>query len=185
MQRQKRRTISRSFRLDEQALCTLSEEAEKQKTSPNALLNQILLDYCTFYRYLKHIPTITMTQELFADIIRDCPEENVRLHAKQSGSAMAKDIFGVVGLDFNRENLVFYLEEISSRYANAFTYSHHINNNGKDVFHLRHNLGEKWSIFLSEEISALIECCSGEQVKKELTRNTVTIEVTLDKKPRI
>jgi hypothetical protein len=185
MKGQKRRTMSRSFRLDEQALSTLNDEAEKQKISPNALLNQILLDYCIFYRYLKHIPTITMTQELFANIIRDCPEENVRLYGKQSGSTMAKDIFGVVGLDFNRENLAFYLEEISGRYANAFTYNHHINDCGKDVFHLRHNLGEKWSIFLSEEISTLIESCSGEQVKKELTKNTVTIEVALDKKPRV
>jgi putative component of toxin-antitoxin plasmid stabilization module len=185
MRGQKRRTISRSFRLDEQALNILEEEAEKQKTTPNALLNHILSDYCLFYRYLKHIPTITMTQELFAKIIRDCPEENVREYAKQSGSAMAKDIFGVIGLDFNRENLAFYLEEIQDRYANAFTYNHHINDCGKDVFHLRHNLGEKWSIFLSEEISTLIECCCGEQVKKELTKNTVTIEVALDKKPRI
>lgn len=185
MQRQKRRTISRSFRLDEQALNTLNEEAEKQRNSPNALLNQILLDYCIFYRYLKHIPSITLTQELFANIISDCPEENLRLYAKHSGSAMAKDIFGVVGLKFNRENLAFYLEEINGRYANAFTYTHHINDCGKDVFHLRHNMGEKWSIFLSEEISTLIECCSGDQVKKELTKNTVTIEVGLDKKPRI
>jgi len=174
--------MSRSFRLDEQALSTLNEEAEKQKTSPNALLNQILLDYCVFYRYLKHIPTITLAQELFADIIRDCPEENVRLYGKNSGSAIAKDIFGVVGLSFNRCNLEFYLEEILSRYANGFAYNHHINDHGKDVFHLRHNMGEKWSIFLSEEISTLIECCSGEQVKKELTKNTVTIEVAFDKK---
>ena len=184
MQPQKRRTMSRSFRLDEQALGTLNEEAAKRKISPNSLLNQILLDYCVFYRYLKDIPTITMTQDLFASIIGDCPEENVRLYGKQSGSMIAKDVLGVVGLDFNRENLVFYLEEILSRYANGFIYSHHVNDSGKDVFHLRHSMGEKWSIFLSEEISTLIECCSGEKVKTELTKNTVTIEVALEKKPR-
>ncbi|HTY75914.1 MAG TPA: hypothetical protein VMD05_10160 [Candidatus Nanoarchaeia archaeon] len=185
MQRQKRRTLSRSFRLDEQSLNILEEEAEKQKTSSNALLNRILLDYCLFYRYLKHIPTITLPQDLFANIIRDCPEENVKLYGKNSGSEIAKDVFGTIGLDFNRENLTFYLEEIMGHYANSFVYNHHINSNGKDVFHLRHNLGEKWSIFLSEEISTLIERCSGEQVKKELTKNTVTIEAALDKKPRI
>jgi hypothetical protein len=182
---QKKRTVSRSFRLDEQALNTLEEEAEKQKTSPNALLNQILLDYCIFYRYLRNIPTITMPQELFAKIIHDCPEENVRLYGKQSGSIVAKDIFSVAGLNFNRENFVFYLEDIMGRYSNSFTYTHHINNYGHDVFHLRHNLGEKWSIFLAEEISALIAYCSCEQVKKELTQNTVTVEVALDKKPRV
>lgn len=184
MVNQKSRTIGRSFRLNEQWLNTLTEEANNEKISPNALLNRILEDYCLFYRHLKRFPVAIIGQENLSKIIGDCPKENVILHGKIAGSTTAKDIFNLLGLNYSKESITFYLKEILDHYAHWYTYSHH-SNNGKDVFHFRHNMGENWSLFVSETTSTLLEHCSGEKVKKEFTKNTITLEVALNKKPCI
>jgi hypothetical protein len=179
---QKSRTIGRSFRLNEQWLRILNEEAKNEKISPNALLNRVLQDYCSFDRHLKRFPVSILGQESLSNIIGDCTKENLRLYGKQAGSTIAKDIFGMLGINFSKENIIFCIKDILGNYSNWFIYNHHINN-GKDVFHLRHNMGENWSLFVSEAVSTLLEHCSGQKVRKEFTKSTVTLEIALDKKP--
>ena len=67
-----------------------------------------------------------------------------------------QDILNTLGLSFDHESVTYLIKEFYGHYGNWFNYNHHIKNN-KEIFHLRHNLGEKWSVYVSEVISTLFE----------------------------
>lgn len=50
----------------------------------------------------------------------------------------------------------------------------------KDYFHLRHELGENWSIYIAEVVSTVIESCCDKKVKKEFLDGAVTLEILLN-----
>jgi hypothetical protein len=175
---EKSRTIGRSFRIDERWLNILSEEAKNDGISPNALVNKVLQDYCLFHRYTKRFPSMLLTQKSFSSIIDACPKEALKTCAKKTGSTNAQDIFHTLGVSFDHENITYLIREIYGRYGNWFTYNHHLKN-GKEVFHLRHNMGENWSMFIAEVISTLFDYGLNIKVKAEFLENTVTIDVPL------
>jgi hypothetical protein len=174
----KSRTIGRSFRIDEQWLTALSEEAERSGISSNAFMNKILQEYFEFQRFARRFGTITLSQKSFSSIIDACPTEALTEIGKKAGSVEALDIFRTVGLKQNHEDAIYYVTKILSEYANLFKFEHYIINN-KEYFHLRHNLGEKWSICIAEVVSAVLEFCCNRKVKKELLEDAVTLELSL------
>jgi hypothetical protein len=171
----KSRTIGRSFRINEQWLNTLNEEAEKAGISPNALLNKILEDYSKYQRYFKRFDGIALTQKSFSRIVEACSKEALVNIATKS-QATVLDVFRTIGLRYNYEDATFFMTTILSEYANWFKCEHHLVNN-KEYFHLRHNLGEKWSIYLAEAVSVLFEYCCNIRVKKEFLEGAVTLEI--------
>jgi len=73
----KRKTVGRSFRIDEEWLRVLNEEAERQGVSVNSLLNRLLQQYA-YIRYMLRYGAITLTRKGFASLIECIPEDKVR-----------------------------------------------------------------------------------------------------------
>jgi len=175
--KQKNRTIGRSFRINEQWLNTLNEEAERAGISSNALINKILQDYCRYQRYFKRLDGIALTQKGFSRIVEACSKEAL-VDAAKKAEESALDVFRTIQLRNNREDLIFFVTTILAEYANWFKCEHYVINN-KEYFHLRHNLGEKWSIYIAEAASALIESCYNTKARKEFLEGAVTLEISL------
>jgi hypothetical protein len=172
----KPRTVGRSFRISQQWLDGLNEEAEKQSLTPNALINFILRDYCLFHRYLKRLDIMAVTQKTVSRFAEACPKDKLEEIAQKAGSNIALDLFRSMGLRFNREDAVFFVTTILGEYANWFKCEHYKVGN-KEIFHLRHNLGENWSYYVSEVITNLLEACCNQKVKSEFLDTAVTLEV--------
>jgi hypothetical protein len=173
----KSRTIGRSFRINEHWLTALSEEAERSGISPNALLNKILQEYFEYLRYSKRYGVITLSQKSFSSIIDACPKEALIETAKKAGSVIARDAFRMAGLRNSYENTIQYVTKTLGDYGNWFKCDHYIINN-REYFHLRHTLGEKWSIYVSEAVSTFLESCCQKKVKKEFLEDAVTLELS-------
>jgi len=73
----KRKTVGRSFRIDEEWLRVLNEEAERQGVSVNSLLNRLLQQYA-YIRYMLRYGAITLNRKGFASLIECIPEDKVR-----------------------------------------------------------------------------------------------------------
>jgi len=174
--KQKGRTVGRSFRINEEWLNTLNEEAEKAGISPNALLNKILEDYSKYQRYFKRVDGIALTQKSLSRILEACSKEALVNVAKKSKTTVL-DVFRTIGLRYNYVDATFFMTTILAEYANWFKCEHHIINN-KEYFHLRHNLGENWSIYVAEAVSVLLENCCNKRVEKEFLEGAITLELT-------
>jgi hypothetical protein len=172
----KGRTIGRSFRVDERWLDILKEEAERERTSPNGLVNRILQDYCTFGRIDKNLPTVSISQKLFAQILAASPKEKLRALGKEVGAKNFQDIANILGLEPNQESIIYFVREFLSRHLNLFvctvTYR-----KDRTVLHLRHYLGENWSVYISEMLYTIFDNVLNVKPKIEFSEETVTIYV--------
>jgi len=97
--------------------------------------------------------------------------------AKLSGSTGAKDALRTMGISPTYDNLMMFIKNKISEGENLFDYNHH-HRDKKDVIHLRHGLGLKWSIFIATQTATMFESILNKQVKSEVFENSATIEVS-------
>ena len=171
MEPPKNRSIGRSFRINEKLLNVLNSEAERNGLNPNALLNKILKDYSEYHRYTKRYGIISLSKMSLSKIIEACPRECVQETAKEIASIVSIDLFRVMGYSFSKEDAAFMINVVLAEHANWFSCEHHASGQ-KEFYHLQHALGGKWSVYIAEVVSAIIERCYGKKPKREFLNDT-------------
>lgn len=179
----KRKTVGRSFRIDEEWIKVLNEEAEKQGISVNSLMNRLLQQYA-YLRYMLRYGAITLTRKGFLGILESCPEESIRENARKAGSTIARDLLLTMGVQANYNFLVSLHKQLLSEFAGWFECDHHVRQD-KEIFHLRHELGNKWSIYLAEAASEMFKFILNKEVAIEFSDSSVTITMPRQNKNSI
>jgi len=172
---EKRKTVGRSFRIDEEWLEVLNEEAEKQGISVNALLNRLLQQYA-YIRYMLRYGAITLTSKGFSAILESCPEDKVRENGRNAGSTIVKDLMLTMGVTPSYSFVILLVKKILSEFAGWFECDHHVKRD-KEILHLRHDLGINWSIYLSGVASGTFNSLLDTEVAIELSDSSVTITI--------
>ena len=96
MLNKKRKTVGRSFRISEELLDVLNEEAEKQGVSVNSHMNKLLQQYA-YLRYMLRYGAITLTRKSFSAILESCPEDKIRENGRNSGAKITRDLMLTMG----------------------------------------------------------------------------------------
>ena len=170
----KRRNVARSFRLEEEWLNVLNEEAKKQGITTNALANKVLKDYSQYHRFSKRFGVITLTTQTVSALVDRCPKEFVIEMAKSSVLTKIKNGMRTIGVPPSYEAIVYFIKNILGEHTGWFTWEHHIKKD-KEVFHLSHKLGNNWSIYIAEVVSKMFEYFLNEKVETEVTPSSATI----------
>lgn len=173
----KKKTVGRSFRIDEEWLMVLNEEAKRQGVSVNSFLNRLLQQYAHL-RYMLRYGAITLTRKGFVTILECCPDEKLLENGKNAGTDTLKDIFRTMGVTPNYSFLISLIKRLLSDFAGWFECDFHTKPD-KDILHLRHQLGKKWSIYLSGVATGTFETLLNKEVEIETSDSSVTI--TIDK----
>lgn len=174
----KNRTVGRSFRINEQYIYALNEEAKREGVTLNAFVNKVLKEYAEYQRYFKRFGGVSIFQKSFSRIIEACPKEALREIARDAGEAIALDVFRAWGLELTYENAVHFLFFVLAEQANWFTYEHHVTK-GKEIFHLRHNMCENWSIYTAEVLSTVFRVHFNKKVELESLSGSVTLKILM------
>lgn len=173
----KRKTVGRSFRINEEWLNVLNEEAGKQGVSVNSLLNRLLQQYA-YLRFMMRYGAITLTRKGFANILECCPDDDVKQNGKNAGSTITKDLMMTMGVPLTYDFTVFLVKKLLSDFAGWFECDHHVKRD-KEILHLRHDLGIKWSLYLSGAVAGAFNSLLNQEIKIEHSDSSVT--VTIDK----
>ena len=171
----KMKTVGRSFRINEEWLNVLNEEAERQGISVNSVLNRLLQQYA-YLRFMLRFGAITLTRRGFASLIECCADDDVKEKGRIAGSKITKDLLLTMGVPPTYDFTVFLVKKILSEFAGWFECDHHIKRD-KEILHLRHDLGMKWSIYLSGVISGTFNALLKKEVKVEITETSVTLTI--------
>lgn len=137
-------------------------------------MNRVLQDYCMFGTDLSRFPTIVLSQKLFSQLIACYSKEKLRIMGRENGVETVPDVFKTLGLELNQENMIYFIGEVLSRYGNWFSYNYHIEKKTQ-VFHLRHNFGENWNVYISEVLSTVFENFLNVKPKIEFSKEAITI----------
>jgi hypothetical protein len=173
----KRKTVGRSFRVDKEWLAVLTEEAEKQGVSVNSLLNRLLQQYA-YLRYMMRYGAVTLTRKGLFNLLECCPDDQVKEKGILAGAETTKDLLLTMGVTANYSFVVALVKKLLSEFAGWFECDHHIKPD-KEVLHLRHELGHKWSIYLTGVAEGTFNSILKKGMSIEYSDSSVT--VTIDK----
>jgi hypothetical protein len=176
MEQKKRKSKSFSFRIDEECLEILREEAKKKRISVNALANNIFHDYRRHGRWAKRLQGVSITRQTFSKIIDCCPEEKIKEIAQNAGDIRTKDTLLTIGSAPTYDNLKRFIKNNLGYFGNWFDYTEHTKGR-KEIIHLRHGLGKKWSIFIANQMATMFKSILGITAKIEISDDFATIEI--------
>jgi hypothetical protein len=80
-----RKTVAKSFRINEDALEGLREEARSQTLSLNTLVNQLLVNHAQFGRYLMRMHALMLTRQTLSELINPLTEESIIKASQNAG----------------------------------------------------------------------------------------------------
>jgi hypothetical protein len=171
----KRKTVGRSFRIDEEWLEVLNEEAERQRVSVNALMNWLLQQYA-YIRFMLRYGAITLTRKGFASLLECCPENEVRKRGKKAGFEITRDMLLTMGAAQDYDFVILLVKKILAEFAGWFECDHHIKRD-REILHFRHDLGLKWSIYVEAAASETFSSILGKKLETEISDSSVTVTI--------
>ena len=144
------KTVAKSFRVNERALEALQEEAKRKNISVNTLVNQLLLDYAEFGRFVQRVNVMRLSRQTLSEILKGTPEDELVKAAETAGKGAPEALISTKWGKINSSTVIEFIRDLSS-YANLFEYQEK-EESGHSTITLMHELGPKWSIFLRHYI---------------------------------
>lgn len=143
----KKKSVIRTFRIDEDALEIIEKDAQEKKISANTLVNQLLLAYANFDRYMEQFPMIKISTNVFNTLLDGVSDE----FAKDAGRRLAQNSILTSRMWRGLPNLsnLIDLFRITSDYSKVFTFRE-TEMEGKRIVTLQHRFGRKGSLYFGE-----------------------------------
>lgn len=149
--RKTKKTVTRTFRISAEWDNFLRKEAESQGISVNVLVNLILRRHAHIGRLAQADNLICLTKTTFRKIIEGIPLEYLSRTGGDTSSKDFPNILGILGLPSDYDSFAYLVSRHfgGPNCAMWFCCHRHTQKN-IDTFHLQHNLGHKWSVYLRE-----------------------------------
>jgi hypothetical protein len=179
----KKKTITRTFRIRGEWDDVLQEEADRQGVSVNVLLNKLLRKFSLYQRWADRNKDMSLPQQTIREILETIPVEKLADAGAKTGASDAINIVNAMGLNFDYNSFVYLVTEHlgGPHFARWFQCFHHTQGN-IDIFHLQHDLGRGWSVYLEKYILAYLRSITDTDAKTRIYDYAVTFEVT---RPRL
>lgn len=149
------KTVTRSFRISEGAFEAIQSEAARQNISVNTLVNQLLLTFANYDRFMNKLQTTKIPRATFRSILKATNDDSIIETAKLAGGDIPEVFilakYGAMSL----RTVLDYLRDLAD-YGNAFEYSEVIQDK-KTTITLSHDLGPKGTLFFGHYVQALLE----------------------------
>lgn len=157
----------------------LHEEAERQNISVNLLMDKIIRQFTLYGRFTDRIEFLNIPNRILKRFIQNTPEDELVSEAEKFAYLDSVDFFNILGYPRRYETFVHLVKEHfgSSKFAKWFLCFHHTLGI-QDLFHLQHNLGRKWSIFIEAYLKGILKQIINTKVESHLYDFAVTLKVS-------
>jgi predicted DNA-binding ribbon-helix-helix protein len=178
MKRNLPKPVTHSIRLEGGIYRDLVKEASDQSISFNNLVARILKKHVEFDKFVPDLQFVMISKAMIRNTL-EAPgqigqSDNELISAGESvGRMTAKDTILTMGMQLNKDSLLYFLDTVFCRYMN-FADCQRFPKGAKESFYLRHGLGEKWSLFLKGYVAGGFKIVLNEDVKIETTKDGIT-----------
>jgi hypothetical protein len=178
----RKRTITRTFRIRQEWDSVLQAEATRQGISVNVLVNKILRKYSLYSRWNDRSSDASLPKRTLREILNTSQVEKLAEAGNRSGALDAINIINSMGLTMSYDSFVYLLTEHlgGPNFARWFHCFHHTQGN-KEIFHLQHDFGHGWSVFLEKFLLSFLQAITDIEAKTRIYDYAVTLEVTRPK----
>jgi hypothetical protein len=157
-----------TFRLDKDMLDRISLEAEQKGVSMNSVAQNIISDYFSWSAYAPKAGMIPVHKTVLGMMVNRLPEKDIIKIADLFGKVKAKNMVLILRNDYNARAFLDVFE--SWLKSSSVMFTKHINHD-TEVYTVTHELGIKWSTYLSHMLQVIFD---------DMGLNDVTIEKTDD-----
>jgi hypothetical protein len=177
-----KRTITRTFRIRQEWDNVLQAEATRQGVSVNVLVNKILRKYSLYSRWNDRNSDTSLPKQTLREILNTSQVEKLAEAGNRSGAIDAINIINSMGLTMSYDSFVYLVTEHlgGPNFARWFQCFHHTKGN-KELFHLQHDFGHGWSVFLEKFLLSFLQSMTDIEAKTRIYDYAVTLEVTRPK----
>ncbi|MDA4135404.1 MAG: hypothetical protein OK449_00215 [Thaumarchaeota archaeon] len=170
----KEKTVTISFRIAENALRALQEDAKKQNVSLNTLANQMFVAFADYDRFLQKFHMVKLSTPTLKQIINAATDDAIVEAGKNAGSSVPESFMLAKTGELSVPNALDYLK-LMGAHANLFDFSE-VTHAGKTSVTLTHDLGPKGSIFLTHYVEAIFSSLDKNPKVRQLS-DAITFEV--------
>jgi len=140
-----KKTATMTFRIDENIVTKLRDEADNREISLNTLVNQILKRFVEWGLFEPKLGLIPMAKPIVVELFENMSEDEIADMARRVGTNAVRDIALFMKHKMDLESFLNWFE---TRMKTSFVeVSHHKAEDGKHSYILKHDLGRNWSIF--------------------------------------
>jgi hypothetical protein len=157
-----------TFRLDKDMLDRISLEAEQKGVSMNSVAQNIISDYYDWSAYAPKAGMIPIHKTVLGMMVDKLPEKDIIEIADLFGKVKVKNMILILRNDYNARAFLDVFE--SWLKSSSVSFTKHINHDA-EVYTVTHELGIKWSTYLSHMLQVIFN---------DMGLNDVTIEKTDD-----
>jgi hypothetical protein len=170
----KKRTSVMSFRLDEDIVDALRQEADEEEISLNVLANHIFRRYVEWERDAQKAGFIPITRQLLMALINELDDKRIEELVRKTGKDVVKEQILYMESNYDLDSFIKWLE--SRNRISGFAQKHVIN--GKiHEFIIQHDLNMKWSLYMKTLFEIILDDVYKKKVDFELTPATVVFKI--------
>ncbi len=133
-----------TFRIDNNVLKILKTESEKHQISLNSLVNQLLKRFVEWDMYEPKVGMIPIAKPVVVELFSKMSKEEISNMALNIGKNVVHDTALFMK---NRMDIDSFLSWFETRMNSSSTETNHSIQNGFNVYVLKHELGENWSLY--------------------------------------
>lgn len=170
----RKKTSTVSFRIDAEYDKILRGEAEEKKVSMNTLVNQILGEFVEWNRYVKRFGTIILSKEAFQLILENLENDKIINLAIDIATRAPKEFILFKWKEITHSNVVDFIKMFFD-HCGYGQYDYQFTDTKDNKFSIRHDLGEKGSLFLKTYLQSVVKETLNIECKSITTKNSVTI----------
>jgi hypothetical protein len=174
----KDKLLHQGFRIQEQVIKTLTEEAARKGVSVSNLVNKILKNYVTHEMQFEELGFILVSKDFLRKIFNAVNDEkDIQDFGKEIGITMAKEYVSYFYPQVNGITMVQFLDYWFRRFQSS---KHIVENSSSDksqrhYFTVNHDINIKFSFALKAILEGLIEPVSKTTVEfRDVTANSIT-----------
>jgi hypothetical protein len=174
----KNKTVTRSMRIDEGIDDILKSEAKKRGVSVNTLLDQYLTRYAESYRFFENMSAIVLSAQTLLGFLEFMDEEGIEELGTALGKERPFELLLKRGVQPSYEAAKWYLTKVLAAHSGWFSSSVN-DSDGKELIHMSHPFGVKWSRFLKGYFGSFFWEVLGYNPDVRLLSASVTFTVNL------
>jgi hypothetical protein len=166
------RTETITFRLPSNLIDALRKEAESDRISLNSLVSKIFTNHLQWEKYERKVGLLPMTRTFLKEVINQLSEEQIVGLAQRAEKETFKNILAFMKESHSIDDFIYILRTwltVSWMQLNIEK------RNGSYRFHIQHDLGIKWSLYVKILVSELSEDILNERVQVKITESTISL----------
>ena len=165
-----------TFRLDNDILARIGQEAEQKGVSMNSVAQNIFSDYFDWSAYAPRAGMIPLHKTVLGMMVDRLSEKDIIEIADLFAKVKVKNMILVLRNEYNVKAFLDVFEAWLKASSHSFT--KHINHE-TEVYTVTHELGSKWSTYLSHMLKTIFEEMGLKEVVIEKTDDIVMFKIPL------